>query len=134
MTIYLDCNATTPIDPNVLKSMASWHGDQFGNASSRDHELGWNASVAVEEARSQIAEMSEVGARKVCFVSGATEALNTVIRGYVGFRGWSDKAIVVCETEHSMPCSRLAATCVELPVSGWKWWVSTDWGMLTVGN
>jgi cysteine desulfurase len=108
--IYLDHGATTPVDPCVRDCMQSWEGEAFGNASSRDHRLGWDASEAVEEARDQVAAAMNAPADGIAFTSGATEALNTVIRGYVGFGGWADKKIVTCATEHEAvlaPCRYL---------------------------
>src|SRR5262249_17129851 len=100
MAAYLDYNATTPLDPRVRAIMDEWLGDGFGNASSRDHRWGWDAAAAVEDARIAVASAAHVPPRGVVFMSGATEALNTVLRGYIGFCGWSCKRIVVCATEH----------------------------------
>lgn len=81
MTIYLDCNATTPIDPEVMKVVRHYMEVEFGNAGSRTHEYGARAKKAVEEARAIVAE--EVGVRQgdVIFTSGATESNNLAILG-----------------------------------------------------
>lgn len=100
MIVYLDHNATTPIDPRVRHACEPWLGNRFGNASSRDHAFGWDAAEAVEEARAAVADVTGATPAATTFTSGATEALNTVIRGYVGYRDWGTKAIVTCGTEH----------------------------------
>ena len=109
--VYLDYNATTPVDPRVCSAMLASLSDSYGNASSREHAWGWDAADAVEQARSIVADC--VGARpsEIVFTSGATEALNTAIRGFVGYEGWANKKIVVAATEHQAvlaPCFRLA--------------------------
>jgi cysteine desulfurase len=108
--IYLDNDATTPLAAGVQEIMEPWLSSAFGNASSRDHRWGWDAAEAVEEVRAQVAEALNAPLDGVTFTSGATEALNTVIRGYVGFGGWASKKIVTCATEHDAvlaPCRYL---------------------------
>lgn len=100
MRVYLDHNATTPLDGRVREAVEPWLAERFGNASSRDHRWGWEAAEAVEDARAAVAEAAGVGPRHVAFVAGATEALNTVIRSFVGLTGWPRKRIVTCATEH----------------------------------
>lgn len=79
--IYLDHNATTPLDPRVLEAMLPFLKDRYGNASSRDHAFGWDARDAVEEARFQIAEIIHAHPREIFFTSGATESLALAIHG-----------------------------------------------------
>ncbi len=79
--IYLDHNATTPLDPRVLEAMLPWFRERFGNASSRDHAYGWDAAEAVEEARSQVAESIGAKHNEIVFTSGATEALSLALSG-----------------------------------------------------
>ncbi len=110
MPVYLDHNATTSLDPRARYAMEPWLAERFGNASSREHRWGWDASGAVEEARLALGEVANVAPAEVVFVGSATEALNTVIRGYVGFDGWARKKIVTCATEHDAvlaPCRYL---------------------------
>jgi cysteine desulfurase len=83
MRVYLDYNATTPTDPRVRTAM---DGCAFGNPSSRDHSWGWDASVCVEHARGEVVQSAGRHAADVLFGSGATEALNVVLRG------WSQRA------------------------------------------
>ena len=81
MTVYLDCNATTPIEPEVIDIMNKYLNDEFANAGSRTHEFGNVAKAAVEQAREKVGLV--VGADKgdVIFTSGATEANNIAILG-----------------------------------------------------
>ena len=90
--------------------MGPWQSEHFGNPSSRDHAWGWDAAEAVENARAAIGDALGITTAEATFTSGATEALNTVIRGYVGFDGWARKKIVTCATEHEAvlaPCRYL---------------------------
>lgn len=81
MTIYLDCNATTPIDPEVMKVVRHYMEVEFGNAGSRTHEYGLRAKQAVERAREQVASVVDAKPDEVIFTSGATEANNLAILG-----------------------------------------------------
>ena len=98
--IYLDNNATTPVDPRVLDAMMPYFRDEFGNASSLDHSYGHNASIAVESAREKIARM--IGARHddIVFTSGATESDNLALLGTM--ERYRDKGdhLITCVTEH----------------------------------
>jgi cysteine desulfurase len=91
--------------------MGPWQTRSFGNASSRDHAWGWDAANAVEDARAAVADAVTVTTSRVIFMSGATEAVNTVIRAYVGFDGWARKKLVTCAADHDAvlaPCRYLA--------------------------
>ncbi len=79
--IYLDYNATTPIDPQVFEAMLPYLRDDFGNASSTEHAYGWAAAQAVEKARQQCASLINAENRSIIFTSGATEANNLAIFG-----------------------------------------------------
>jgi cysteine desulfurase len=98
--IYLDHHATTPLDPRVLDAMMPYFTEKFGNASSLDHPFGYEASVAVEEAREKIA--NAIGARhdEVIFTSGATESDNIALIGTM--QKYSDRGnhLITCVTEH----------------------------------
>lgn len=78
--IYLDHNATTPMDPEVLEGMLPWFREHFGNAGS-GHAAGHLAEAAVARARDQVATLLRASAAEVVFTSGATEALNLAVRG-----------------------------------------------------
>lgn len=98
--IYLDHNATTPLDQRVLDAMMPYFQENFGNASSLDHEYGHNASDAVESAREKIARI--IGGRHddIVFTSGATESDNLALLGVM--ERYKDKGdhLVTCVTEH----------------------------------
>jgi cysteine desulfurase len=81
VTIYLDCNATTPIDPEVLSIVAHYMEIEFGNAGSRTHEYGVRAKKAVEKAREQVSELVAAEPDEVVFTSGATESNNIALLG-----------------------------------------------------
>lgn len=101
MTVYLDCNATTPVDPRVITRMTSFLAEEFGNAGSRTHEFGARAKKAVDAARAQVAAV--VGARQdeVILTSGATESNNIAILGLAEHGLKTDKRhIVTTAIEH----------------------------------
>lgn len=112
--IYLDYQATTPVDPRVVESVVSAMTDGFGNASSTNHIWGERAANTVNQAAREIAAL--VGGRPadVCFTSGATEALNLAIRGHLTTLPPDRRLIAVSPTEH------LAAleTCEQLAREG----------------
>lgn len=80
-TIYLDHQATTPVDPRVLSQMISYFNDSFGNPHSSDHCLGWESLRAVEDAASQVATLIGANANEIIFTSGATESNNLALLG-----------------------------------------------------
>jgi cysteine desulfurase len=82
--IYLDCAATTPLDPRVWEAMQRFFVDEFGNSGSRTHEWGQRARTAVEHARDQVAAVAGSSRGDVIFTSGATESNNLAIFGLVG--------------------------------------------------
>ncbi|KAM0673232.1 hypothetical protein GVAV_003397 [Gurleya vavrai] len=85
-SIYLDYQATTPLDPRVLDSMLPYLTSQFGNPSSRTHKYGWDAENAVKKARHQIADVINCSADEIIFVSGATEANNIALKGLARYK------------------------------------------------
>ena len=80
-TIYLDHQATTPVDKRVLEVMVSFFSEQFGNPHSSDHILGWDASNAVENARVNISQLIGSDPDEIIFTSGATESNNLALIG-----------------------------------------------------
>ncbi len=81
MTIYLDCNATTPIEPEVADIVMFYMREEYGNAGSRTHEFGLKAKRAVELARKQVAQVVDAEPSEVIFTSGATESNNLALLG-----------------------------------------------------
>lgn len=79
--VYLDCNATTPVDPEVEREFLIYVRDEFGNAGSRTHEFGARAKQAVQKARDQVATVVKCQREEVIFTSGATESNNLAILG-----------------------------------------------------
>jgi cysteine desulfurase len=98
--VYLDYNATTPVDERVLAEMLPFFTEHFGNASSSTHPLGWYAQGAVEKARQQVADFIGAENSEIVFTSGATEAINMALKGV--FEAYKTKGnhIITCKTEH----------------------------------
>ena len=98
--IYMDCHATTPVDPRVLDAMLPYLREHFGNASSRTHSFGWVAAEAVEKARAQVAAILGAQAGDVIFTAGASESIHLGIRGAALARRDQGRHLITTAIEH----------------------------------
>lgn len=100
--IYLDMQATTPVDPRVLDFMMPFYVGVYGNPHSRTHAYGWESEKAVEVAREHVAKLIGADPKEIIFTSGATESNNMSIKGVARFFGRSGKKrhIITTQTEH----------------------------------
>lgn len=108
--IYLDHNATTPLDPRVLDAMMPFFTEQYGNAASRHHGLGRDAAAAVQTAREQVASVLGADPREIVWTSGATESNNLALLGVARSPVYKKRHVVTVATEHRAvldPCEVL---------------------------
>ena len=114
--IYLDNQATTPLDPAVLESMLPYFNDKYGNAASIHHSFGHEAKDAVEKSRKIIAKELNTSAREIIFTSGATESINLAIKGVSEKLKAKGRHIITQVTEHNA----VLDTCSALEKRGWE--------------
>ena len=114
--IYLDYQATTPMDPRVLDAMMPYFTTKFGNPHSRSHSYGWEAEEAVEKSRAQIGKLIGADEKEVIFTSGATESNNLAIKGVAHFYKERKNHIVTLVTEHKC----VLDTCRHLEQEGFE--------------
>ncbi|RMB01952.1 cysteine desulfurase DndA [Eilatimonas milleporae] len=93
--VYLDCNATAPIEPVVRDAVLRWMTDEMGNAGSRTHEYGLRAKRAVQHARDQVARVVDGVGDEVVFTSGATESNNLALLGLAEHGVQTDRRHIV---------------------------------------
>ncbi|XP_055353724.1 cysteine desulfurase-like [Paramacrobiotus metropolitanus] len=98
--LYLDQQATTPLDPRVMDAMLPYQMHSFGNPHSRSHAYGWESEQAMEKARSQVARLIGADSKEIVFTSGATESNNLAIKGVARFYKGKKKHIITTQTEH----------------------------------
>jgi len=114
--IYLDYQATTPMDPRVLEAMMPYFTHKFGNSGSRSHAYGWEAEEGTEKARAQVAKLIGADEKEVIFTSGATESNNLAIRGVAEFYKDRKNHIITTVTEHKC----VLDTCRHLEQQGFE--------------
>jgi cysteine desulfurase len=118
LPIYLDYAATTPVDERVAKEMMQCltMDGNFGNPASRSHRFGWQAEEAVDQARTDIADLINADPREIVFTSGATESNNLAIKGAAQFYKKKGKHVITVKTEHKA----VLDTCRELERQGFE--------------
>src|SRR2546427_4034660 len=116
LPIYMDNHGTPPLDPRVLQAMMPYLTDRFGNAASRNHQFGWEAEEAVEEARKHIAALIGADAREIVVTSGATESDNLAVKGVAWMYREKGDHIITCVTEHKA----ILDTCKHLEKDGYR--------------
>jgi cysteine desulfurase len=108
--------ATTPLDPRALDAMLPFFGNHFGNPHSSSHVFGWDAEVATETARGQVAALVGASPKEVFFTSGATESNNQAVKGVAAFYKGKKKHIITTQIEHKC----ILASCRQLETEhGW---------------
>ncbi|PZP53260.1 MAG: IscS subfamily cysteine desulfurase, partial [Micavibrio aeruginosavorus] len=99
--IYLDYQASTPVDPRVFEAMRPYFSDVFGNPHSSSHKFGWTSHKAVFDARNQVSKFINADADEIIFTSGATEANNLALLGLDPFlKSKGKNKIIISSFEH----------------------------------
>ncbi|KAK0425157.1 hypothetical protein QR680_009064 [Steinernema hermaphroditum] len=99
--LYLDVQATSPMDPRVVDAMLPYMINDFGNPHSRTHSYGWESEKALENARAEVASLIGADPREIVFTSGATESNNLALKGVAHFQKAAGKNhVITAQTEH----------------------------------
>nr|GMC60022.1 cysteine desulfurase, mitochondrial [Ipomoea batatas] len=98
--LYLDVQATSPVDPRVLDAMLPYYLSRFGNPHSRTHLYGWESDRAVEAARAHVAALINASPKEIIFTSGATESNNVSVKGVMHFYKEKKRHVITTQTEH----------------------------------
>ena len=113
--LYLDMQATTPVDPRVLDAMLPYFVESYGNPHSRTHMYGWEAESAIENARKELADLIGANPKEIIFTSGATESNNMAIKGVANFYKGRKKHVITTQTDHKC----VLDSCRYLEQHGW---------------
>jgi cysteine desulfurase len=114
--IYLDMQATTPVDPRVLDKMLQYYTGFYGNPHSATHAYGWETESEVEKSRKYVAEVIGADPKEIIFTSGATESNNAALKGVARFYSKTKKHIITTQTEHKC----VLDTCRHLQDEGFE--------------
>ncbi|XP_074556550.1 cysteine desulfurase, mitochondrial [Curcuma longa] len=98
--LYLDMQATTPVDPRVLDAILPFYLARFGNPHSRTHLYGWESESAVEASRARVAALVGADPKEIFFTSGATESNNISVKGFMRFHRTRKRHVITTQTEH----------------------------------
>lgn len=109
LPIYMDYQATTPLDPRVLDEMMPYLTTKFGNPHSSSHKFGWETADAIDRARGQVAALIGAGPKEITFTSGATESNNLAVKGLARFYRKHRSHMVTVVTEHKCVLEAFAA-------------------------
>jgi cysteine desulfurase len=115
--IYMDCNSTTPVDPEVLEYMIPYFSEKFGNAASKHHRYGMEALAVVEHSRKSVAALIGAEPSEIIWTSGATESINLALKGIAEANYRDNANIVISEIEHPAvldSCSALSKAGIEI--------------------
>lgn len=113
--VYLDNQATTPLDPRVLDYMMFLQTEKYGNPHSSTHFYGWETDHIVETARAEVADLINADPKEIVFTSGATESNNLAIKGCAAFYNGKKNHIITVQTEHKC----VLESCRQMELQGW---------------
>ncbi|WP_027303157.1 cysteine desulfurase family protein [Rudanella lutea] len=130
--VYMDYNATTPVDERVLEAMLPYFNVHFGNAASRTHVFGLKAEEAVDVARKQLARLLGAAANEIAFTSGATESINLALKGAFEANRHRGNHLITVQTEHKA----VLDTCAHLEKLGAEvtYLIPDSEGLITAGQ
>merc|ERR1719167_116123 len=114
--LYLDAQATSPLDPRVLDAMMPYWISYYGNPHSRTHQYGWETEKATETARAQVASLIGADPREIIFTSGATESNNIAVKGVARFYKSRKKHVITSQIEHKC----VLDSCRALEMEGFR--------------
>merc|ERR1719419_1472564 len=114
--LYLDAQATTPLDPRVLDSMLPYMTSFYGNPHSRIHAYGWESEAAMETSREQVADLINADPKEIIFTSGATESNNISVKGVARFYKGKKNHVITTQTEHKC----VLDSCRQLEAEGFE--------------